>query len=246
MKRTLLHRYAFLVKNLRGVLAALPDDQLGEYAAWLARRFRYRDLGVPPGLVALQPEAFRGRLGGNPFHELRYPTRRVATAAERLLALLERETQAPRVVLEAMLLASAYAAPVLATPAALEALEPLIVHRVYSRGKLDAKSARLHLRIVDYTVLDAYVPSIEEFVEYARAGRRPEELREARRARAEKDSRRYWRVSADAGETLIAYLDYASLALREPSLAQLLCGEEERVLTAMLAAFNLGMVEKAP
>ncbi len=243
MNRALLHRYAFLVKNLRGVLAALPGDRLGEYAAWLARRFRYRDLGVPPSLLELHPEAFQGRLGGNPFHELRYPTRRVAAAAEKLLELLEAEVGAPRVALEALLLASAYAAPVLATPAALEALEPLIIHRVYSKGKLDAKSARLHLRIVDYTVLDAYIPSIEEFVEYARAGRRPGELREARRARAERDEKRYWRVSSSEGELLVAYLDHASLALREPGLASLLCGDEERVLVAMLAAFNLGVVE---
>ncbi len=237
-----LHRFVFLVKNLRGVLAALPGEELEPIVSWLSRRFRYRDLGVPPSLYREARDAIEPRLGGRPFHLLGYPTARVEAAARRLSELLV-GAGLPETVAEALLLASAYASPVLATPGAAEALKPIVVHVVYSRQLLDAQSARLHLRIVDYTVLDAYVETIDEFVRAVEEGWPPERLRASRLERAKRDEKRYWRVASREGTPLILYLDHASLALRDEGLAGLLAGDEERVLTPLQAAFNLGAVK---
>ena len=235
-----LPRYVFLVKNLRGVLAVAPGEA-GRYAPWLARRFRYRDLGVPRCLVDSEPSAFEGRLGGNPFHVLGYPTRRVEEAASLVADLLERRGL-DRCTAESLTLAAAYAAPLHASSGAIDAMERagLVVHVV--RGSaLDERGARLHLRIVDYTVLDMYVETVEEAVECIRRGCGAGELLARRRERAARDERRYWRVLGRGDVRLVAYVDYAHLVLGT-DLGRRLAGGEERVLLPMLAAFNLDAV----
>ncbi len=237
----MLYRYAFLVKNLRGVIAAIEGDDLGEWVAWLSRRFRYRDLGVPPCLVEKHSRVFEGRLGGNPFHRLEYPTVRVGEAAGEIASWLARVTGIDECTAHSILLASAYASPVIALPAAAESLasSSLAVH-VVRGSRMGAKDARLHLRIVDYTVLDAYVESVEEAIRAIGAGD-PGSLRSARSERARRDEKRYWRVAGKGSETIIVYLDHVSPLLEAGFTPPY--GPEEAVLLAQVAAFNLGVVE---
>ena len=219
----------------------MPGEELGEYVGWLSRRFRYRDLGLPRSLYEADRGVFEGRLGGNPFHVLSYPTRRVEEAARDALEVLVGRGL-PETIAEAILLAASYASPIIATPAASERLIEISIHVVKSKV-MDAKEARLHLRIVDYSVLDAYVESIEEFVNIVSSGGSPGELREARRRRAERDAKRYWRIAGKGDTPAIIYPEHTVLLL-EAGLGERLTGPEERILAAQLVAFNLAAVEK--
>ncbi|AEM38443.1 hypothetical protein Pyrfu_0573 [Pyrolobus fumarii 1A] len=237
----MLHRYAFLVKNLRGVLAGAPADNLEAYVPWLSRRFRYRDLGVPPCILRRAPSVFEGRLGGNPFHELHYPTASVEHAAREMANRLSSATGLDECLAHSLLLASAYASPVIALPgAAAELLSSRVAVHIVKGPVMDAQQARLHLRIVDYTVLDAYIESIEEAVEAIESGGEPSTLRERRLERARRDEKRYWRIAGKGDKPVIIYLDHVSPLLeggyRPPT------GPEERVLLAQLAVFNLEAV----
>ena len=64
-------RYAAIVKNLRGVVAAdLEESGVEESIKWLASRFRYRDLGVGPMMVERFGSELQKFLGGKPLREL--------------------------------------------------------------------------------------------------------------------------------------------------------------------------------
>ncbi len=239
----MLEKFVFLVKNLRGVLAALPGEDLVDVVAWLSRKFRYRDLGVPGCLVESEPSVFKGRLGGKPFHVLEYPTRSVEEKASMVCNILSK-TSLNECLARSLTLASCYACPILATQRALEELESrgLVVHVV--RGpKLSEGDARLHLRIADYSVLDAYVESIQEATESIASGSSPTELLNTRKKKAERDSKRYWRIAGKGEHIVVAYVDYVHklLELDEKRTKELAKGES-RTLTAMLVAFNLGCV----
>jgi hypothetical protein len=236
-----LPRYVFLVKNLRGVLAVEPSEA-GRYVDWLARRFRYRDLGVPSCLVGEAGEAFRGKLGGNPFHVLSYPTERVEHAA-RILASTISSAGVDQCVAEAILLASSYASPLHVTANLLAKLREagLVVH-VVKGPTMDVKSAKLHLRIVDYSVLDMYVDSVAEAVNCIERRCDPAQLVEMRRRRAIADEKRYWRLQGRGDLDVVAYLDHVHLLLERGHGLDLLVGSEERVLLAMVVAFNLDAV----
>ncbi len=237
----MLYRYAFLVKNLRGVIAAMDDDRLSDWASWLSKRFRYRDLGVPGCLLEKHREVFEGRLGGNPFHRLEYPTSRVDAVAKEMARRLAGITGLDECVAHSLLLASAYASPVIALPRAAEGLASSIIAVHVVRGsRMGAREARLHLRIVDYTVLDAYVESVEE-ARRAIGSRDATGLRARRVERARRDEKRYWRVMGKGDTLVIIYLDHVS-PLIESGYAPP-TGPEESVLLAQLAAFNLGSVE---
>ncbi len=225
------------MKNLRGVLAALPGEELEPLVSWLSRRFRYRDLGLPPSLYNAEPGVFSGRLEGRPFHLLEYPTMRVEEAASRAVKVLE-GTGLDRSVAEALLLASSYASPVIASPGAASQLEKLSI-LVVKGPVLDAQQARLHLRIVDYTVLDAYIEGVEEVDRCARTGCNPGSVREARRAWAERDSKRYWRIAGKGDKPVIIYVEHAAPLLE--ALGEELAGEAA-VIAARMAAFNLDAV----
>ncbi len=236
-----LPRYVFLVKNLRGVLAVEPENA-EKYVGWLAKRFRYRDLGVPECLVSAAKHVFEKYLGGKPFHVLTYPTARVAEAATELAESLG--SRIGDCIAEAILLASAYAAPIHASEPVIRRLEEsgLVVHIV--RGpKMDTKNAKLHLRIVDYTVLDMYIDSINEAVLWIRNSCEKGKLHKLRLERALRVEKRYWRLTGKGENIIVAYVDYLGSLEDKCSLLKRLVGAEERVLLAMLAAFNLDAVE---
>ena len=236
----MLEWYVFLVKNLRGVLAAVPDEDLTGWVEWLAKKFRYRDLGVPRCLVESHSDLFQGRLEGNPFHVLNYPTVRVHRAARETINVLSSNIDG--CLAESILLASAYASPLHLTPMALKQLRQggLVIH-VFHGKPMDERMAKLHLRIVDYTVLDAYTVTIRHAVECIEGGCKPQEIVEYRKKLAEKDEKRYWRLKG-GNLPIIAYIDYVHKLVEERA-GSLLVGPEERVLLALLAGVNLAAIE---
>ena len=234
-----LPSYVYLVKNLRGVYTGLEDDDHERYAAWLARRFRYRDLGLAPALAEAAGAVLGRFLGGKPFHLLGYPTERLTRAAARAAEALE-EAGVPRVLAEPLLLGLVYASPLLATMAAYRRLEEagLVVHVV--RGPLlGLRDARLHMRIAGYSLLDFLAPAAQAAAEALRAGRLEELLQERRRL-AQEDSKRYWRIEGKGDTPVIAYLDHLRLL---GSASEELTGPEERILLALPVAFVLDSVE---
>ena len=236
----MLARYTYLVKNLRGVYIASSRDDIGEHVSWLSRKFRYRDLGVPSCLVEGREKVFEGKLSGNPFHQIDFPTQHVKEAALEVVEALN-SVGVDKCTAFALTLASSYASPLLATSSVVEELvESGVVIHVVEGPKLDDKSAKLHLRIVDYTVLDAYLPSIEEA---RRLALNREKLLESRKAFAERDSKRYWRFAGKGDNKVIVYLDYLHL-LPKKLLEKLVSSPELEILLPLLAAFNLDAVER--
>jgi hypothetical protein len=209
--------YVALVKNLRGVVLLEPREDGAEHrVAWLGQRFRYRNLGVPPALVAAHPDFLHGRLRGKPFVELAFPLASLERVAE---AVAGCEGAARRTAAEAMVLASAYASPLICLEgAALAAVRPFAVDAVETAVALSDKDWRLHFRIADYTVVDLYQWSTN----HARGLWRDEanDLAQARRQRIAKDRRRYWRLQQGEGPTnpFLLYLDLTARVAGEVTL----------------------------
>ncbi len=238
---TSLVRYIFLVKNLRGVFIPLDGEEASRLSSWLARRFRYRDVGVSGETVRLYPDAFQGRLDGNPFHVIDYPIDAARRAGEAYVKALE-EQGVPRLVGESVALSLYYASPLLASSKLLNLLEDrgLIAYTV--RGpKLSRQDARLHMRIAGYTVLDSLVALSERARECICNGKcSRDQLLNERREFMEKDAKRYWRVESKGEEPILAYLD----PLKTLTLDDKLCTEEGSVLLAVPVLFNLDTIEE--
>lgn len=208
----MLSRYAAIVKNLRGVVVFDPEEGGSLDAVnWLARRFRYRNLGAPPSLIKQAPAVFEGRLGGNPFVELAHP----AVSTEALTGIISASFGVDRTVAEAVVLASVYVSPVLAVGRVAEALAPLSAGTVESRVRMTAFLWKLHLRIADYTVLDLFSWSTQN-AELLWEGKLEGVVNE-RAAKIEKDKRRYWRLAqgAEQPRTFLTYVDVAQAVAKQ-------------------------------
>jgi len=199
-------RYAALVKNLRGVVLLDPREEgaLGS-VKWLASRFKYRNLGLPPALHTRFPELKR-----RPFRELAYPTEPLRELAELLAG-----AGLPQEVAELLVLSSSYVSPAIVVGSRfLEVLDSLALDRVLVCRDLSTQDWKLHLRIADYTTLDMYELCVEEALQALRAPGSLSELLGARAERAARDKRRYWRVACDRGRPLILYLDNLAVAAK--------------------------------
>ena len=231
-----LEEYVFLVRNLRGVYAPLPSDDHGRYVGWLVKRYRYRDIGVTDCTVEASPNVFKDRLGGKPFHLLEPPTRSlekgVSMAEEALGDVIE------PCLARTILLSLVYASPLYLTAGSLGELRRagLVVYEVKG-GIPDLSSARLHMRITGYTVLDYYVESVRNALEAVEKNKAEAVLME-RTGFAEKDSRRYWRIVGKGEETIVAYLDHVHLLIEKDAASRLI-DPETRILLAMPAGFVL-------
>ena len=217
MSQAMLSRYAALVKNLRGVVLAGRD--CGEESLqWLLKRFKYRDLGVPPSRAEL-----RKRKGFRRLLELFYPSE----SLRELVEAFSSELSTPAEAVEALVIASAYVSPVMAVGSwAAENLSRLAVETVESRTELDARGWKLHFRIVDYTVLDAYEKSVVEAESLWKPKVNLEAFKRRRIERIKRDVKRYWRLMEGKAppKPLILYFDLALLAAENPKLLQRLKG----------------------
>lgn len=205
-----MHRYAPLVKNLRGVVyfKATPKI-LMEKVEWLRKHFKYRNIGVPP--------CFREYSGGV-LVELAFP----ASAFKTFVEAFSKEGL-NREALEALTLALVYVSPLyLLEEEALRDFEKIVIGSVKTEKELDTRSWKLHLRIADYSVLDMYAWSSEHGFEALKRLAASEDISgflEERKKRVEKDRRRYWRIIGEKGRDFLVYLD--PLLLFEPETATL-------------------------
>jgi len=234
-------KYIYLVKNLRGVLAVSQKSSINSIAKWLSRKYRYRDLGIPHCI--LQHYSIEEKyLNGSPFHVLEYPSSTIKEYTGRFIKVLSERIWS--CLAESLLLASIYASPLHLDFDAYRDLENanLVVH-VVEGPLLDDSSAKLHLRIVDYSVLDSYIDSIGEVVSCVSSGCSPSKLLEMRLGRATRDEKRYWRIRGKGDQPVVVYIDYVYYVYKTSPLLVIDASENAKILLAQLVGFNLGSIK---
>ncbi len=203
-------RYAALVKNLRGiVLFDLSEENVSEAIKWLASRFKYRNLGLPPTLIEKYGGEIGKYLGGNPFRKIVYPIPEL----EKLSSIVSEEAKIPYELSESLVLASTYISPLLVLGNKfIRFIEKLAVETVRVCGKLNVKQWKLHLRIADYTVLDFYEKSVLEAMQliakpHVSLEKELNTILEIRLKRIREDTKRYWRIKCSEGTSFLYYID---------------------------------------
>ncbi|HID93383.1 MAG TPA: hypothetical protein EYP60_04720 [bacterium (Candidatus Stahlbacteria)] len=205
--------FVSLLKNVRGVVHFRGESPPQPEIDWLMRKFRYRNLGIVPAIFETAKEP---KLTKKPFVKLEFPN----DSMKRLVEFIVKNTGMPNSVVQTLFLASSYVSPIILlkeNPAANFA--PFLIHTLNSDITLTDKEIKLHLRIVDYTVLDFHKTTtkvariaIEEAIQGSR-DRLNKLINERKKLVQEDCKKRYWRLisrSAQKGvknKTLIFYLD---------------------------------------
>ncbi|MEM2947678.1 MAG: hypothetical protein QXM52_04835 [Candidatus Bathyarchaeia archaeon] len=103
-------------------------------------------------------------------------------------------------VLDSLIQASSFVCPlIILKDESLEDFKNAVVASLKTKEKLGDKDLKFNLRLVNYAITDFYTKTIELALR--------SDLAERKRL-AERDLKRFWRVSEDAcGKTLIAYID---------------------------------------
>ena len=234
--RISIAEWAALFKNLRGVVL-FPDEPDREKIKWLARKHRYRRLGIAPEYRAAAeiPE-----LGRAPFVPLAFPSPEL----ERLADLLSHK--APKYVIESLVLSCCYSSPlVIADESLFGELEPFILWKLKSKEKLKEKDLIFHLRVASYVIIDFFDLAQEAFAALSDLGKL-ERLCAKRKEKAEKDGfRRFWRIPPDPeGRVICAYVDLLPSLLEElrkgnEKLSELCSSEWIALSLPITCAFNL-------
>lgn len=164
--------YPYLVKNLRGIIYYSAKVNPEFEFKWLKKKFRYRELGISENL-------------------------KLEKQWKKLITLPRIEANA---ALDSLLQASKFISPLLILKEeSLIDFKDLIIAELKTGEKIDDKGLKFNLRLVNYSITDFYLKSIELGRQNNLSGRRK---------LAEKDLKRYWRVKASkGGKTLIAYID---------------------------------------
>lgn len=209
----MLSRYAAIAKNLRGVIFTyIEEDGVVESLSWLLKKFKYRDLAASPSIhKALRERGFRRLV------ELVYPSEALKNLVELVSDYLKADFEA----VEAVVLASAYVSPIMAVgERAKDAIAPFSVKEVESRVEIDDRSWKLHFRIADYTVLDAFYWFSSHSIKLWEPKTDLELFKKERLLRIEKDMKRYWRLTVgDKGpRPFLLYIDLAQLIVNKPRL----------------------------
>ncbi|WFO74679.1 hypothetical protein J4526_06245 [Desulfurococcaceae archaeon MEX13E-LK6-19] len=200
--------YAAIVKNLRGVVIFDPEASGSwDKVKWLVKKFRYRNLGLPPVIVEKYREKLSKYLGGSPFIELAYPIAEV-----KILPAVMKEHGVPDELAEALVLASVYISPLLVIGEKyVKLLEQYSIDKVLVCRELNDNEWKLHLRIADYSILDMYKERVFEILNAIENNMLNQELlrniSEKRRDDVAKDKKRYWRITCDHGKPFILYID---------------------------------------
>ncbi|RLF20368.1 MAG: hypothetical protein DRN15_09200 [Thermoprotei archaeon] len=209
------HLYAAIVKNLRGVVFSSDDiNDFERGLRWLSKHFRYRSIGITPLMRKRYSTIVTQYLAKKQFVELVYPL----ADFKDLVTKLRRELNVEEEVLEAITLSSVYISPMIVIGSrSLEDLKDFLIDMVRTREELKDHEIKLHLRIVDYSVLDMYSWSTTNAEEILKAYIKREPYEKYLRKRKDKiraDKRRFWRIVEEEGEPTIIYLDILPLMLR--------------------------------
>lgn len=142
-----------LVKNLRGVVYFAEASELVLASGWLRRKFQYRFLGYAPFFEKEFCSA--GLSSKKPFRKLYCPP-----VISEVVDVIK-DGERPAGVLESLLLASYYISPLLLVgESSLDHFLRFSLHTLEA-PELEDRSAKLHLRILDYAILDAHRESCE-------------------------------------------------------------------------------------
>ena len=198
--------WASSFKNLRGVVL-LPDKPDEGKLKWLARKHRYRRLGLASGY---QPALPMPQLGKLPFVVLRLPD----PALEELPRLFSHRVQ-PTVV-ESLILSCCYSAPLVVTEEGLfEELRLFTVWELRSSQSLSEKDLLFHLRVASYVIIDFFslareaFETLQTYLRCSAGFSKLEQLCQRRQEKARRDGeKRFWRIPPDpSGKIICAYLD---------------------------------------
>lgn len=164
--------YIYLVKNLRGIVYFSKGIRPEIEFSWLKRKFRYRELGVSESL-------------------------KLELSWKKLLTLPKIDDNP---ILDSLLQASRFICPlIILKEQSLKDFGNAVIVQLKTLGKLNDKDLKFNLRLVNYSITDFYLKSIELAARLDMEGRRK---------LAEKDLKRFWRVKEDAnGKALVAYID---------------------------------------
>ncbi|MEM0217836.1 MAG: hypothetical protein QXM73_03680, partial [Candidatus Nezhaarchaeales archaeon] len=137
-------RYAALVKNMRGVVAFDPAEDISQDLKWLISRFKYRVLGISPSLAKNLTRVVK------PLVPLVYPHREVMEFVDFVSKVLNLRHD----IAEAICLASCYVSPLLTLGSRAQSIiKEIAVNEVVSKVEIGVRDWKLHLRIADYSVL---------------------------------------------------------------------------------------------
>ncbi|MEM2925538.1 MAG: hypothetical protein QXJ68_07620 [Methanocellales archaeon] len=163
--------YPYLVKNLRGVIYYSKQVNPESELKWLKKKFRYRELGISENL-------------------------KLKKQWKKLITLPKIEATPE---LDSLIQASKYICPLLILKEeSLRDFKDLIIAELKT-NEIEEKALKFNLRLVNYSITDFYLKSIE----FAR-----QDNLSARRKLAEEDLKRFWRIkTSEKGKTLIAYID---------------------------------------
>jgi len=218
-------RFVATLKTVRGVIITKtrPSEDV---LKWLRRSIRWRPIGCSAGMIAtLKKYGFSSKL----IQEIAYPFETFAGVSE----MLEEEGLS-REVAEALVLSSAYIVPIILldddTFRELEKKQ-FVVCKVKTQKKMRDKDIKLHMRIAEYSVKDYHFEVIERAEKAVLSGELSKELK-WRKKLCVKDSKRYWRIKQDRGETVLAYVDPLKLLKnRVDNLADLVKKDRRVILT---------------
>jgi len=228
-----LLEWAAHFKNVRCVLLFDPSIPPPERVlGWLARKHRWREIGVPPSI------RISDRLTQKPFVPLSYPTPVIGEVVKGL-APDERSLW----LLEGVTLALCYSAPLLCpSPGLYERLAPFSPWTLKAGDVPEGEVVR-HLRIAGYVPIDFFPRAVEAYKALKEGKER--ELEDLIKRRAEEASadglKRFWRVKAlPEGEPLLCYIDLLPLlSMRRKGFPLLLQHEEVGLLLTITTAFFL-------
>jgi hypothetical protein len=217
-----LSRFVSLLKNVRAVAfldpkAPLPKEEL----KWLAKKYRYRSIGVSGRLLASLTEDVKVIFAKKPYVVLSSPLAEIETLT-RLIS--NYYSDIPSYVFDSVILASCYVNPLLIVGReSYGALEKLAAWTLSSTAELSDVEIKRNTRIIGYAILDFHEKITMEAYEILKdvkselSGSEEKTLKEVyglvekRKRLAQKDGEhRFWRLreEGELGErVVIAYLD---------------------------------------
>ncbi len=237
----MFYRYVALVKNLRGVIySRLEPDDFSRMLKFVVKRFKYRNIGIPPQLYSNYREYVES-IKSRSLVNLFYPVSSVKKGIE-YLCLMEKDFS---IEIETLCLASVFISPlIILGEDSLAYLRRFIRNKILSSKSLDLKNIKLHLRIVDYSILDAYVWSTENGLKYLKAvasGEDYSKILKERESFIEKDIKRYWRIKEKAGKTIVIYADILDILKTQNIASKLMeiMGEDAPSILSVISGFIL-------
>lgn len=233
-----LPEYVALAKNVRGIFAYDPaNDPPSGLKTWMARIHQYRNVGIPPTI---------GRrtdldLSAKTFERLPYPVAGLDDLIEHLSG------EQPRWLVEALVLSSAYVAPLFVHRPALAAFEPAAVWQLRAARPLPEEQIKRHMRIAGYGMLDFHRAFTQEAAEALQEGSLDAERDRREAACREDGEHRFWRLLEDeeassGGAWVGGYCDVLGL-LDEAAKDALRTSPDLHVALGVAGAF---IVERSP